>query len=438
MNSNNKPLDLLTATSKTIDLAFMNRQPMSGIKRIITHHSPHLDEIAAIFMLQNTDEGKKIFPGIENAQIGFISDTSLRESELLGKNGFIEAMKQGCLLVGIGKGYFDEHGDRGKYISCAERVKLYLDLFKNPQTRSEYGQLLKFINFEDNHGDNIIGNLNKINDEVAEKDPEKKRVLSKDESEALLLLNLGSIAQSLKKGFEAAETIEEQEQVLRMGLQFLKNEIKQRKLFITAGDEYNKAEKDLFDLPNNHYALVVKSNNPLIAKVAHQRGKNVGGRNLGILIVYRDNGQFVIMPQNGFAESMKEVAKILRQKIRYSRSEKGLPFERLESFGTLSEVPEIYFDENMFIIMNGSKTDPDVEGLIGKHLNIETIVDAVKTVLFKRFDARHAKSCSSGTCVKQCSDKPCSLFSFNLNHCVEVRRSNNVTAQALKKAGVTT
>jgi hypothetical protein len=147
-----------------------------------------------------------------------------------------------------------------------------------------------------------------------------------------------------------------------------------------------------------------------------------GGKKLGITVVHKNNGQFVIYPGKDFSEKMIEVVKILRQKISLKRNQKGLPFETLGNFGTIREVSELYIDENMKIIMNGSKTDPDVPGLIGQDLSADDIIEAVILGLNEsQFDKKLAHYCQSNVCSKNIdSDITCKLFCYNLARCQKV------------------
>jgi hypothetical protein len=418
-----KTIDCARASLGGLQDAFKNKYPITGIKMILTHPSPHLDEVAAIYMLQHTIEGNEKFPGVENVGVSFVSGTHLRENNFLGFKGFLKALQAGYLLIGLGDGPFDEHGNRDKKVSCLELIKRHLDLFKKQENRSIYGPLIHFVNHEDNNGDNIMRTLNKVNPETR---------LSKEAAEVCNTLNLGQIAQNLKKGFETAQTLEEQQQIFCMGMQFIKNEISQRKMFIVASNHHHQSIQLEFELGEKNFGLVIKNDNPLAAKVAFQKSKQIGEKTIGILIVEKTNGQFCIIPQDNFRESMREIIKILRQKVFFSKKQKSLSFDDLESMGWIWSVPELYIDENMFIIMNGSKTDPDVPGLIGKHLTINDVVGAIKIVIDKQFDGRHAEKCKIGSCVKVTDKKHCSLFCYNLNHCIEVR---DKTAQELKRVG---
>jgi hypothetical protein len=392
---------------------FNSKQPINGVRAILTHPSCHLDEFGSIYLLQHTGQGRRIFPGIENTGVGFQTETYLRENGYLGFKGFIKALEAGYIIIGMGGGPFDEHVDRTKNISSIELVKRYLDLYASKESRSIYGQLINFINFEDNNGDNLIENLNRAN-------PSRK--LEKCESDALLNLNLGMLAQNIKKGWETAETSDDQFRLCSMVTQFIKNEIDHRKSFLAACTEYRIAERNIVDLSDNYAMVVMESDHSQMVRAVRQQSIVTGGKKLGITFVHKSNGQFILYPHNGFKDQMTEVIKILRQKIAFKRNQKGLGFDKIGENGSLWEIPELYIDENMKIIMNGSKTDPDVSGLIGQDLSVDEIIQAVTLGLDEaQFDRKFAHHCKENVCSKKIDpENKCSLFCFGLNRCKKI------------------
>lgn len=372
-----KPRNCRTATIDELYDDFRTGRPISGIEFICPHPSPHMDEIADTFVLQETPEGRAAFPGIEKAKIIFVTETQLRNDGYLGHRGFMLGVQNGYLFLGTGYGPFDEHDNRKEKISSFELVKRYLDLYATVEGRKIYGPLAEFINFEDNNGDNLIGNVNEVN-------PLRKEILDqrnnrfgdnlRKEADVLRKLNIGMVTQNLKKGFDAnVDNLEGQEQVFRMGMQFLRNEVAHQRQFVAAEKEYallkEKGEITRFELNGGFYGLVIQSSNIKIGQVARQKAssgnKNQNGM-LGAIIIVRPTGQFVILPDKKTAHRMNGVYNGLFKKVLAKR-----PNDR-------NAVPELYIDQNMKIIMNGSKTDPDVPGLIGKALEIKDLVDAVK------------------------------------------------------------
>lgn len=410
-----KAINCTTATKEELVEAINKRLPITGIETIGTHCPPvHIDEMGAIELLRSTPEGLRLFPGIENAGIAFVSATNIRNVQYERFNGFIRALQNGLLLIGVGDGVFDEHRNRKEKISSFELVYRYLDLDKTKENRIVYQSLRSYINQEDEFGDNILKNLNDINQVHLYPD----RKLESKAAQAMKTLNVGQIAQNLKKGFEAAETTDEQLDVFKEGVQFIKSEIKYQRLFLKACEELDASKlKKYFDLGNDHFGFVIESDNRLMSNAVHRKIKLYDRKPLGVVIVHNSKGQFVIMPQFNLKGSMLQVAGILRQKVYQKRHLKPLPAAALKELGTIGNLPEIYIDEKQRIIMNGSKTDPDTPGLIGKELSLQDIIEAIQIVVEERFHDNFAKTCRSG----KCTGSRCPLYYHHLQHCDAVK-----------------
>ena len=432
-------IDCTTATDEQLQEAWNYKIPITGIKIIGFRYSPSMDAHVAFYLLQNTKEGRKMFPGIHDALPALISETKLRNANYVNFKGFLRALKQGYLLIGLGKGPLDEHGDRKEKLSCTELVKRYLDLYAKKENRDLFGPVIEYINYEDNHGDNLKKNLLRAKKASLEKQnkpfTENDIRISKEESEALGFMQTGMMAGTLKKGYETVSLGDDKAflNVFNTAQNFIAFHIEQRELFLKACNEYDQQKDSIqanaISLPGEDYPvlMIADSDNGLAAKAIQSKNPKSANRTLGILLLVKKTPmpgagkQFVIMPQAGFEKFMPDILRILQQKVSFKRTGKGLRFDTIGQFGTHYEVPELYFDENMHIIMNGSKADPDAPGLIGKELSTHDVVNAIQTVVKKQFDTRNAKQCQAGTCVKVANGTPCPLFSFCLSHCKEVQ-----------------
>jgi hypothetical protein len=432
-------IDCSTATDEELMEAWNFRIPITGIKIIGFRHSPSMDAHVAFYLLQTTKEGRKMFPGIQDALPAAISETKLRDAGYLNFKGFLKGLKQGYLLIGLGKGPLDEHGDRKNKLSCTELVKRHLDLYARKENRDLLGPVIEYINCEDNNGDNLKKNLLRAKKESFEN--QKKTFtdadlqISREESKMLGFMQTGMMAGALKKGYETVEPGDDQNflNVFNTAINFVSFHIQQRELFLKACNEYDQQKDSIqanaISLPGADYPvlMIAESDNRLAAKAIQSKNPKSANRTLGILLLVKKTPmpgagkQFVIMPQAGFEKFMPDVLRILQQKISFKRTGKGLRFDTIGQYGTHHEVPELYFDENMDIIMNGSKADPDAPGLIGKEISIKDVIDAIQTVVKKQFDTRNAKQCQAGTCVKVANGTPCPLFSFCLSHCKAVQ-----------------
>lgn len=437
------PLNCQEASYDELVHALKNRLPISGIETILTHCPPvHFEEMAAITILRETPEGPAMFPGIENAHVAFTSATNLEESRFDKFSGFIRALQNGMLILGVGRGHFDEHGDRENKKSCFQLVVNHLDLMKTHDNRMMYGKIRHFINYEDNNGDNILKNLQKAKEididamiaagkiqPVDRFDEIKKRSFSETMVDVMKTLHTGEIAQNIKKGFEAAESIDEQMKVFNMGIQFIRNEIGYQRLFVEACYEYDRLKSknsfNFFDL-EGHVGVVLKSDYKQISNAVWYKLKKHNQKPLGLLILHNSKGQFFIKANDFLLEKeMKYVVGILRQKVYSKRNNKPLPVSAMHEYGTLSAVPELYFDENQFMIMNGSKTDPDTPGLIGKDLSIEDIIEAVKIAINGDFEPGRAVNCLQS----KCDGKKCPFYNYHLKQCAQVKLTSQFSSK---------
>lgn len=408
-----KPLNCKTATIADLKKAFYMHLPISGIEQRVSHYGPHNDELLPMFLFSETHEGKKLFPGIEDTGIGYITPTKLLKSNLLGEDGFFKAMQLGYLLFGIGGGPFDEHSNREDRESCVNLVVNHLDLFKNHYNRKVYGSLVMFVNFEDQNGDNLIQILNKAN-------PEHR--LTTPETNALRLLNTGESAQNLKKGFESAENTEEYSQVAMGEFQFFKNHVNQAKLFVDGEKAYENAPKNFIPLKIDGKEMIlldIYCDHPLINKICHQKWPANKPEGLAVLMIRRSNGQFALMPNRNLgAEKMVEVVKILRQKVNFYRGSEPIKFRDLGAEEILPIIPEIHFATATGTICNGSKVDADVPGLIGEELSVQDVIDAVVIGLEQDlFPSRFSSKCQKGECMKGA----CPFYNFSLFRCHDIR-----------------
>lgn len=118
---------------------------MTSVHTFVTHHQPHLDEIAGIWAIKKF--GLKMFPGADSA---VIVTTKSGGEEL--KFPPEELEKEGYLLIGVGGGRFDEHpnkkskGAEGK--CCFDLVLEELGL----QDDLSLSQIVKFVRNTDLKG----------------------------------------------------------------------------------------------------------------------------------------------------------------------------------------------------------------------------------------------------------------------------------------------
>lgn len=468
-----KFINCQTATHEELARAWNNPSvAITGIHQIGTHPGPHLDETAGMLALKETPQGRKKFPGIENAQIGIITATKLRAMNAYGFHGFISALNQGVLLIGVGEGPFDEHSNRKEKVSCLQLVIKYLQLDADKRMREAFYAIQEFVNYEDNHGDNLLKAVLQANKAAvqAEKRARGESIsdsdgtLPKEVVNVLRKLQAGMLPGALKMGYHVADpnNLSDTSNVFCTGYNQLLFQFKQSLLFQDACDEYRTMKEKIqqnavaLDHKGGRYLLIIESDNPLMNRAALKLNPDSSTTTpIGALIVVKKTAtpdleqpnikgrQFAIYPKDGMKEMQVDVYKQIQQAVHYAQHQdpgtnrgKNLSFQELGNYGTHPEVPQLYFDENQHIIMNGSGTDYDVPGLIDVELTIADIAEMIKTVWFKRFAKKHMNSCKAGICAKLANNAYCPLFASCLSHCKEVQHKTKAATQ-IQKTGST-
>lgn len=111
------------------------------IKKIIIPNKPHLDPIAAIYLL--LEYGQEKFPGIKEAEIVFWEHSHDPSAEE------VAAMEsEGALFIDIGGGSFDHHGKSGDAETSTSLVAAHLGISGNPELTA----LLSYIQEDDLEG----------------------------------------------------------------------------------------------------------------------------------------------------------------------------------------------------------------------------------------------------------------------------------------------
>lgn len=112
------------------------------IKKILIPNRPHLDPIAAIFLLRQY--GQKVFPGVAKAEIIFwekSQDPTIAE--------LLEFKENGVLIVDVGGSPFDHHNlVNGEKETCSSLVAAYLKIEDQP----EINALLNYVREDDLEG----------------------------------------------------------------------------------------------------------------------------------------------------------------------------------------------------------------------------------------------------------------------------------------------
>lgn len=360
--------------AQQMEMDFRSRKPISGIKSLIFHPRPHLDEIASAFFLKHTDEGKKMFPGIENAQIAFANSKFLSDNKLTKETGFWRGLTLGYLLIGVGEGPFDEHG-KGKQLCAAHLVADHLGLTQTKERRRIFGNILGYLNYEDRNGDKP---------ELLYDDENPKMSYLKGNAHAFMPASL------VKKAWRviAEDAYQEQADEIEIVFHYFKHEITDQTAFYAEGErDFNNSLE--YDLGSNKVMVVVKSDSATAGKyIRFKYGIDPAckGKKIKAILQVSKTGNFYISPgmiKKGDKQEpvrMGMIVKNLREKAAIQKKQ-ILPFADYFSDGKSSIVPELYYQKEAEVIMNGSLTQTDVPPMIPKLLREREIINIMVEAL---------------------------------------------------------
>jgi hypothetical protein len=403
-----------------LELALQMGFPIEGVEGFGTHHFPHLDEVAGFAILEKY--GKKLFPGMKEEMPIFFYDD--KEIEELG--GWSEVLRIKChLLVGIGRGKFDEHknGKKREEPSSARLVAEYLGVHERPEVKL----VLEYIDKEDSGG-------------------ESKALPGKENHRArqfLLGTQVKKTWQSMRRKKAGEEKIKAQVRVfVDMIKSMLDSEDHSGSVDILKEVKF----VDLKDMTPQDWCprpkIAVYRGE--IENVAHQLWQT-GDKNILGVICFQSGGTFQVMHVGKrFSDrQMGEIVKALRAEIVMWKNQ-GLPreerimpnWQEFMAPGEHPDVPNLYFHNEGRSVFNGSLTRPNAKGLVGENqethpLTERLVVDLVMTALENRWWPEKRRSeCQNGICpAAKVEGYRCPIFHLGLLRChsnrIKMREGNN-------------
>jgi len=284
------------------------------VKQILIPNKPHLDPIAAIYLLQQY--GKNKFPGIELAKVIFWQHSNNPTNEEIA-----EFQKQGILIVDVGGSIFDHHdGTDIKKETTTSLVASYLGIESNP----EISTLLNYIREDDLEGlHNRYGELAYLIKCLHKQNVDSERVVNF----TLQALNFLQLVQSdwhlvTKKEFE-------------------------EKCKIYKIKHYNR----------NLKIGVVESDNNQLANYG------ITTNNLSVVVQKRSTGHVMILTNKNHRVNLKEIISAIRMRELELRGfKKIIDPKKLQFEGKNSLIPNWFYHRSLNAFMNGSdaltKTEP--------------------------------------------------------------------------------
>jgi len=302
------------------------------VKKILIPNKPHLDPIAAIYLLGQY--GQEKFPGISDARIIFWEHSHSPTREELER-----FRSEGVLMIDLGGGLFDHHENRDDIKETATSlVASYLGIDKNP----EVAALLDYIREDDLEG---------------------------------LHNRFGDLAYLVKNMYRQNIPIN---QVVKLALQILNFfQEGQREWYCDVRKEY-ESKCRLVRVKRHKRKIkvgIIESDNLQVA--------NYGIRmdNLSVVIQGRSTGHVVILTNKLHRIDLREVVGLIRKReLEIGGYRKPIDIRRMQFEGRNTMVPNWFYHRALNSFLNGSdalnKTEPTKVGF-------EEIVDIVLRTLTK-------------------------------------------------------
>lgn len=337
------------------------KNPVAGI---ITHTNPHFDEIAAIWALKKF--GVSLFPGIGKAKVGLWPNGGSPD----GKSAS-HYEKQGYVLIGTGKGLFDEHGKHGK--ECVLTL------------------VLKHLGLEDEPA------LRKI----------AKFALNVDTSASAHPFDLSSIIKCLHN--MAPENLEAIMAWVFTALDAKYNE--QFQFFNGAKKDFDK-KAEIEIVSNGHKnpvkVVFIESDDTKVATYA----RSVMGCQAAMVVQKGSSGNVQVYTNKKRGLKITDVVKCLRVA---EQQKKGrvivTDWKRLAYEDKLPEVLEWYYHQEGQMLLNGSLSAPDVPPT-------KIPWDEIKELVLLGIDFSRFHQCCPET---GCKKKSCPFYCYGLSRCSKKR-----------------
>lgn len=350
---------------------------MSKIHTIVTHEMPHLDEIAAIWLLRKF--GEIIFPGISTAKILFWNNGGKTPDGRTAE----DYEREGILLVGVGGGFLDEHATAAqerKEGECATTlVAKALGVDDDPTLK----KILKFVvNNDIKGGEQPFGlaSLVKLLHQQYSEDPNKVidwAVMGIEAEYCNQLEFLGSTREEFKR----MAVIEE--------------------IIGPAGKMFKMAS---FESDNKQMSKFARSMHGCCADVVVQR---------------KSSGKTQVFTNKKTGLTLDEVAKMIRiaemqKKGRVITSD----WKKLSAEGSIPGAEEWHFHIEGQMLLNGSLT---ATGVPPTKLTLDEIVDIVRAGINpSAFEPTRASECTKGNCTST-QKRKCPWYPYGLLRCRQVR-----------------
>lgn len=283
------------------------------VKKILIPNKPHLDPIAAIYLLLKY--GQEKFPGINIAKINYWKASHDPSSEELK-----QFEEDGILLLDIGGGIFDHHNKKeAEGETTTSLVASFLDIKENP----ELSALLNYVREDDLEGlHNRFGDLANTLKVMYKQGAKNNTVVQF----ALMVINYLQIGQH-----EWHHTVKN-EFLAKANIKKIKRFKRKLKIAIIESDNLQVA----------NYGLTVK--------------------NMSVVVQKRSSGHVMILTNKNHKIDLREIiAAIRKRELEMADYQKEINIDRLKFEGKNSLLPNWFFHRSLNSFLNGSDALSDAE-----------------------------------------------------------------------------
>lgn len=354
---------------------------MPGIETIVVHVRPHLDEVAAIWLLKKFGEEK--FPGVKDAKITFGGSGG----EAPPGQSAAAWESQGRLFVGVGGGRFDEHptlqSGRKENECAATLVAKELGVADNPALE----KILQFV----------------LNNEL--------KAAGHPFDIASILKILWAVWPDLH------------EAIIKWAILALEAKYEeQRRFFEETGKEFKekaRIEEVVGPIGRPLKIATIQSDNELVNKFARSE---FGGR-MAVVIQQHPSGNVQIFTNAAYGLVLFDVAQMVRLE---EQERKGqlvtTDWKELMKEGKVAGAEEWYFfcppGGTASALFNGSLTAKNVPPT---RIPLQRLTELVKIGISpSTFEPQRLSDCQRGTCVSSVNN-PCPWYRRGLQRCRKIR-----------------
>lgn len=403
------------------------------IEKIAVHQNPHLDEIAAIWLLRRF--GQHQYEGIGEAEIVFWTTGATPDGQPAS-----EWQRRGVIAVGIGRGKYDEHADcpSDRVQSCFSLVAEDLGVAGDPALQ----HILEYVTRTDAEAGNPLRDaLALVSDALKTAD---RRVADDQRTQYLRIFT--RLAELLDKANrQAGNILWTVQQLIKDGYQYLPKDptlvmdwatfaldvrYEQQARFLKLAEVYARdAEEEIVLGPRGRSVLLVTlvTENEEVVKYARSERRPA--------CIIRKNpvtGNVQIFPYKPSGISMRDLARAIRaEELAVRGVSSSLRFKDLEADGELAEVPQWFF-HNGGNLLNGSLSHPRVEHTAISLARIKQLVKIVLDVSY--FDPAFEDGCRAGRCDSREAHE-CPLHCLGLQRCRQIRYEQAQKRQPAAKPG---